>query len=77
MKIQWISANENGDFYVGYKVNVTRGIRGKTKGKVDEVLIVGVPKAKFNDFCIKEGIVVSVKDKKTGKRTVYGEKNYE
>lgn len=74
MKVQWISANENGDFYVGYKVKVTRGIRGKTKGNVDEVLIVGVPKAKFNNFCIKEGIVASVTDTKTGKMIVYGVK---
>ena len=56
MDIQWISMNANGDFYVGYKVKVQRGIRGKTKSKVDEVLIVGVPKNDFKDFCLKNDL---------------------
>lgn len=56
MNIQWISKNDNGDYYVGYKVKVQRGIRGKTKSKVDEVLIVGIPKKDFKSFCLKENL---------------------
>ena len=56
MKIKWISKNDNGDFYVGYTVSVQRGIRGKTKGKVDELLIIGIPKNQFKEFCNKHAL---------------------
>ena len=46
-----ISWNQNGDYYVIFKVpSVPRGIHGKSKGHVDEVLIVGVPKNKIDMF---------------------------
>ena len=56
MNIKWISKNNNGDFYVGYTVKVSRGIRGKTKSKVDEVLIIGIPKSEMESFCNKHNI---------------------
>lgn len=56
MNIKWISKNNNGDYYIGYTVSVTRGIRGKTKGKVDELLIIGLPKAELEGFCNKHNI---------------------
>ena len=56
MDIQWISRNENGDFYVCYKTPVQRGIRGKTKAIVDEVLIIGINKYDFKAFCKKHQI---------------------
>ena len=56
MDIKWISKNDNGDYYVGYTVSVTRGIRGKTKGKVDEVLIIGIPRKEMESFCKKHNI---------------------
>lgn len=38
-----INRNVNGDYYFIYKVpQVTRGMHGKTKGHVDELLIVGI-----------------------------------
>lgn len=41
-----INRNENGDYYFLYSVpEVQRGIKGKNRSKVNEVLIVGVPKA--------------------------------
>ena len=39
-----INRNANGDYYFIYSVpQVSRGMHGKTKGHVDEVLIVGIP----------------------------------
>ena len=65
MKIKWISANTNGDFYIGHIVRVTRGIHSKEGPRqVDEVMIVGIPKAKMQDFCVKHGIVVEYDPKK-------------
>lgn len=51
MDIKWISKNDDGNYYIGYQVEVSRGIRGKTKGKVDEVIIVGLHKSKLKSFC--------------------------
>lgn len=56
MNIEFVSKNKNGDFYIGYRVPVQRGIRGKTRGKVDELIIVGVPKADMPKFCEEHGI---------------------
>lgn len=44
-KLESIVFQENGSIYVIYKIQVQRGIKGKTKSKADEVLIVGVPKS--------------------------------
>lgn len=62
MNIKFVSTNTNGDFYVGYLKKVLRGIRGKKNEKqyVDEVLIVGIPKSKMQEFCIKHNLVVEV-----------------
>ena len=63
-RIQFISKNKNGDYYVGFLVPVQRGIKGKNKGKVDELLIVGVPKNKFPSWCKEHGIEVKeIKEK--------------
>lgn len=62
MNIKFVSTNTNGDFYVGYIEKVLRGIRGikNEKKYVDEVLIVGIPKSKMHEFCIKHNLVVEV-----------------
>lgn len=62
MNIKFVSTNSNGDFYVGYLEKVLRGIRGKKNEKkyVDEVLIVGIPKSKMQEFCIEHNLVVEV-----------------
>lgn len=73
MKIIQISRNENGDWYVVYQLpGVQRGIKGKTKSKVDEVLIIGVPKAKFNAWCKKNNLIVRSEDH-DGNIEVFGE----
>lgn len=56
MTLKWISKNENGDFYVCHSIMVQRGIKGKSKSKVEEVIIVGVPKNDFKDFCNKHNL---------------------
>lgn len=54
MKVRFMSTNENGDFYVGYLMeNVARGLHGKTKGHVDELLIIGIPRKRFKDWLKK------------------------
>lgn len=48
--IAFISKNEDGNYYIGLKMKVQRGIKGKTKSKVDELLILGIPKDKFQNW---------------------------
>ncbi len=46
-----INRNQNGDYYIIFRLpKVARGMHGKSKGHVDEVLIVGVPQAKIDMF---------------------------
>ena len=46
-----INRNQNGDYYIIFRLpKVARGMHGKSKGHVDEVLIVGVPQAKLDMF---------------------------
>lgn len=46
-----INRNKNGDYYIIFRVpKVPRGMHGKTKGHVDEVLIIGVPQARLDEF---------------------------
>lgn len=51
-----IAFNKNGSLYAIYKVNVQRGIKGKNKSKVDEVLIWGIPKSGAEKFLIKNNL---------------------
>lgn len=51
MELEFINTNKNGDFYIGYRINVKRGIHGKTKSNVNELIIAGVPKERFPEFC--------------------------
>lgn len=57
-----ISVNPTGA-YITYKVPVTRGIRGKTRGRVDELLIVGIPlkNDRFQQWCIRNNIYITNK----------------
>ena len=55
--LEEVTENKDGNFYFIYRLpKVKRGMHGKTKGKVDELLIVGVPRNKFDSYCEKEGI---------------------
>ena len=46
-----INRNQNGDYYIIFRLpKVARGMHGKSKGHVDEVLIVGFPQAKIDMF---------------------------
>lgn len=55
-EVVFISKNKDGNYYVGIKVKVQRGIRGKTKSKVDELLIVGLNKKYFEKW-MKDNII--------------------
>ena len=65
MELIKICPNEHGCYFL-YKIQVQRGIKGKTKSKVDELLIVGVPKRALSAYCKKIGVVII--DEKTGDR---------
>ena len=55
-----INRNANGDYYFIYSVpEVARGMHGKNKGHVDEVLIVGIPQSQLVNYLRQE----LVKDK--------------
>lgn len=55
-ELVFVSENKDGNFYFGYRVNVQRGIKGKTRSKVDELIIVGMPREKALEKIKKEGI---------------------
>ena len=51
LKLEEINRNKDGNYYVIFKLpQVPRGLHGKSKGHVDEVLIIGVPKNKIDGF---------------------------
>lgn len=56
-KLESVNVNDHGAYFI-YKVKVQRGIKGKTKSKVDELLIVGVPFSGLDSYCRKEGVVI-------------------
>ena len=58
IKIEFISRNKDGNWYVGYKTKVQRGIKGKSRSKVDELLIIGIPDKKFDKWCKEHNIWV-------------------
>ena len=47
--------------YFIYSLEVQRGIRGKTKGRVGEVLIVGVNSKRLQKWCIAHNLVITNK----------------
>ena len=49
-RLQFISTNENGDYYFGFRIGAPRSINPKAKRKADELIIVGVPKCKLKKF---------------------------
>jgi len=55
-----VSLHSFGAYFV-YKVKVPRGIKGKTKAKVDEILSVGVPSKNLQRWCIQHDIIVTNK----------------
>ena len=49
--LEEINRNEKGDYYIIFRIpNVARGMHGKSKGHVDELLIVGVPQKHIDSF---------------------------
>lgn len=49
-ELAFVSKNKDGNYYFGFKVKVQRGIKGKTRSKVDELIIVGMSKEKAIKF---------------------------
>ena len=63
--IAFISTNENGDFHIGFKVEVPRGIHAKGKTTADELFIWGIPKKQLRhalESLLKEGITCDQKN---------------
>ena len=55
-----VNINDFGAYFV-YRVPVQRGIKGKTKSKVDEILSVGVPSKRLQAYCINHGLIITNK----------------
>ena len=48
--------------YVIYKVVAPRSINAKANRKANEVLIVGIPPANQNKWCLQHGIIITDKN---------------
>ena len=59
MHIIQISLNRSGAYIMHLVPKVTRGMHGKTKGHVDEILVVGVPNSKLQKWCIDNHIYIT------------------
>ena len=55
-----VNIKDFGAYFI-YKVPVQRGIKGKTKSKVDEILSVGVPSKGLQAYCINHGLIITNK----------------
>lgn len=51
MVIKFIAQNKNGDYYVVYELTANRSINPASWSKQNEVLIIGIPKNKWAQFC--------------------------
>ena len=58
MKLKFISKNKDGNYYVGYTIPVKRGMGHQ---KVEELILIGMNKEKFGDFCKKHNIIIKEK----------------
>ena len=55
-----VSIQPNGVYFIE-KIRVLRGIRGKTRGKVDEVIITGIPLRKVQQYCLNQKLIITSK----------------
>lgn len=46
----FVNYNENGDLYLGLKVKARRNINPNAKRKVDELIVLGIPKKHIKSF---------------------------
>ena len=60
MIIRQISQNKNGDYYVIYELTANRSICPSANRKANEILIIGIPKDRFKDFCKQHNICVNM-----------------
>lgn len=51
MKIKFIEKNKDGNYYVGYEFPAARSINPKASRKANELVVLGVPAAKWKQFC--------------------------
>ena len=65
--LEEVNPTEHGVYCIFRIPNVKRGIRGKTRGKVDELLIVGIPHSRANQFLNKYGIRIDYNNLKEDK----------
>lgn len=56
-----VSIQSNGVYFAYRLPDVKRGIKGKTRAQVDELLIVGVPTKGVQDYCLREHLIITNK----------------
>lgn len=74
VKITQISLGPTGAYITHLVPKVVRGMHGKSKGHVDEVLIVGVPNSRLQDWCVQNNIYITnlyVRDARTDEILLY------
>ena len=57
-EIAFIHRNKDGNYYVGFYVDIKRGIHAVGNAVTRELLIVGMNKQLFPEFCKTYGIVM-------------------
>lgn len=58
MKLIQISLNKQGAYFM-YQIEVARGLHGKNKGHVKEVLITGIPYNKVEKYCEQHNLIIT------------------
>lgn len=60
-KLVQLSLNDFGGYFMYRLHEVPRGIRGKTRAKADEVIVVGIPTQHMQKYCLKEHLIITSK----------------
>lgn len=60
MELVQLGLQKSGAYFT-YKLPVQRGIRGKSKGKVDELMIIGIPYKNMERYCEQHNYIITNK----------------
>ena len=60
MELIQVSLNKSGAYFME-SIVAARGMHGKTKGHVKEVLIIGVPNSQLQSYCERNDICITNK----------------
>lgn len=58
-KLIQVSLDDSGAYFLYLIKDVNRGIRGKNRAKADEIISVGVPNKKLQNYCMQNNIFIT------------------